>query len=96
VIACPCWRLRGRLELKLKDTVAAQKDFEASYAILPGATAAEQLGEIAEMKKDLNGAIQQYAPPPSAWADATNGGRRADAEIRQKLGNVWRLAHGLR
>src|SRR5260370_1055663 len=25
--------LRGRLELKLKDTVAAQKDFEASYAI---------------------------------------------------------------
>jgi len=84
--------LRGRLELKLKDTVAAQKDFEASYAILPGATAAEQLGEIAEMKKDLNGAIQQYARA-FAWADATNGaaGRR---EIRQKLGNVWRLAHG--
>ncbi len=84
--------LRGRLELKLKDTVAAQKDFEASYAILPGATAAEQLGEIAEMKKDLNGAIQQYARA-FAWADATNGaaGRRA---IRQKLGNVWRLAHG--
>jgi len=84
--------LRGRLELKLKDTVAAQKDFEASYAILPGATAAEQLGEIAEMKKDLNSAIQQYARA-FAWADATNGpaGRR---EIRQKLGNVWRLAHG--
>ena len=84
--------LRGRLELKLKDTVAAQKDFGASYAILPGAAAAEQLGEIAEMKKDLNGAIQQYARA-FAWADATNGaaGRR---EIRQKLGNVWRLAHG--
>jgi thiol-disulfide isomerase/thioredoxin len=84
--------LRGRLELKLKDTFAAQKDFEASYAILPGATAAEQLGEIAEMKKDLNGAIRQYARA-FAWADATNGaaGRR---EIRQKLGNVWRLAHG--
>src|SRR3981189_2079047 len=32
--------MRGRLELQLKDTVAAQKDFEASYAILPGATAA--------------------------------------------------------
>ncbi len=84
--------LRGRLELKLKDTVAAQKDFAASYAILPSATAAEQLGEIAEMKKDLNGAIQQYARA-FAWADATNetAGRRA---IRQKLGNVWRLAHG--
>jgi thiol-disulfide isomerase/thioredoxin len=84
--------LRGRLELKLKDMVAAQKDFEASYAILPGATAAEQLGEIAEMKKDSNGAIQQYSRA-FALADATNGtaGRR---EIRQKLGNVWRLAHG--
>jgi thiol-disulfide isomerase/thioredoxin len=84
--------MRGRLELKLKDTVAAQKDFAASYAILPGATAAEQLGEIAEMKKDLNGAIQQYARA-FALADATNGaaGRR---QIRQKLSNVWRLAHG--
>jgi tetratricopeptide (TPR) repeat protein len=84
--------LRGRLELKLKDTAAAQKDFEASYAVLPGATAAEHLGEIAEMKKDSNGAIQQYARA-FALADATNGaaGRR---EIRQKLGNVWRLAHG--
>src|SRR5437870_2961748 len=51
--------LRGRLQLKLKDTAAAQKDFEESYALLPGATAAEQLGEIAEMKKDLNRAIEQ-------------------------------------
>jgi thiol-disulfide isomerase/thioredoxin len=84
--------MRGRLELKLKDTAAARKDFEASYAILPSATAAEQLGEIAEMKKDLDGAIQQYART-FALADATNGaaGRR---QIRQKLGNVWRLAHG--
>ncbi|HUC52766.1 MAG TPA: TlpA disulfide reductase family protein [Candidatus Cybelea sp.] len=80
--------LRGRLELKLKDTVAAQKDLEASYAVLPGATAAEQLGEIAELKKDLNGAIQQYA---RAFALADAASRR---EIRQKLGNVWRLAHG--
>ena len=84
--------MRGRLELKLKDTAAAQKDFEASYAILPSATAAEQLGDIAEMKKDSNRAIQQYARA-FALSDATNGtaGRR---EIRQKLGNVWRLAHG--
>jgi len=84
--------LRGRLELKLKDTVEAQKDLAASYAIQPSATAAEQLGEIAELKKDSNGAIQQYARA-FALADATNGsaGRR---EIRQKLGNVWRLAHG--
>jgi thiol-disulfide isomerase/thioredoxin len=84
--------LRGRLELKLKDTVAAQNDFEASYAILPGATAAEQLGEIAELKKDSNSAIQQYARA-FALADATTG-TSSRREIRQKLGNVWRLAHG--
>jgi thiol-disulfide isomerase/thioredoxin len=84
--------LRGRLELKLKDTTAAQKDLEASYAILPSSAAAEQLGEIAELKKDSKGAIEQYARA-FALADATNGttGRR---EIRQKLGNVWRLSHG--
>jgi thiol-disulfide isomerase/thioredoxin len=84
--------LRGRLELKLNETLAAQTDFASSYAILPSATAAEHLGEIAELKKDLNGAIQQYARA-FALADATNGptGRH---EIRQKLGNVWRLAHG--
>jgi thiol-disulfide isomerase/thioredoxin len=84
--------LRGRLELKLKDTVAAQKDLGASYAILPSATAAEQLGEIAELKKDSNGAIQQYARA-FALADATPG-TSSRREIRQKLGNVWRLAHG--
>jgi len=84
--------LRGRLELKLKDLAAAQKDFEDSYEILPNAAAAEQLGEIAELKKDLNSAIRQYARA-FALADATGGptGRR---EIRQKIGNVWRLAHG--
>src|SRR5712671_3953716 len=84
--------LRGRLELRLKDTVAAQKDFEASYAILPSSTAAEQLGEIAEMKKDSKGAIMQYARA-FALADTTTG-TSSRREIRQKLGNVWRLTHG--
>ena len=41
--------LRGRLEMKLHDMVAAQKDFEASYASLPSAGPAEKLGEIAEL-----------------------------------------------
>jgi len=84
--------LRGRLELKLKDTVAAQKDFEASYAIVPSSTAAEQLGEIAELKKDSKGAIEQYARA-FALADTTTG-TSSRREIRQKLGNVWRLTHG--
>ena len=84
--------LRGRLELRLKDVNAAQQDFAASYAILPGATSAEQLGEIAELRKDLNTAILQYARA-FALADAGTGAS-ARKEIRQKLGNVWRLAHG--
>ncbi len=84
--------LRGRLQLKLKDTIAAQKDFESSYTVLPTSPAAEQLGEIAELKKDSNGAILQYARA-FALADATNG-TSSRREIRQKLGNVWRLTHG--
>lgn len=84
--------LRGRLEQKLHDTPAAQKDFEASYAVLPSAASAEQLGEIAELKKDLNTAVQQYARA-FALSDSGSGstGRR---EIRRKIGNVWRLARG--
>ena len=84
--------LRGRLELKLKNTAAAQKDLEASYALLPSSAAAEQLGEIAELKKDSKAAIEQYARA-FALADATNG-PASRYEIRQRLGNVWRLTHG--
>jgi thiol-disulfide isomerase/thioredoxin len=84
--------LRGELYLKLKDTSAAQKDFAASYIELPSAGAAEKLGELAELNKDLPGAIKEYARA-FALADGTNNtvSRR---EIRQKIGNVWRLAHG--
>jgi thiol-disulfide isomerase/thioredoxin len=84
--------LRGRLHLKLKELAPAKDDFEASYALIPSAAAAEKLGEIASLKKDLNTAILQYARA-FALADGSNGSvsRR---EIRQNLGNVWRLAHG--
>jgi thiol-disulfide isomerase/thioredoxin len=84
--------LRGRLAFKLHDNTAAEKDFQASMALSPSAAAGEKLGEIAELNKDLPRAIKEYArafalsDTPSA---AVN--RR---EIRQKLGNVWRLAHG--
>jgi thiol-disulfide isomerase/thioredoxin len=85
-------QLRGEIYLKLKDNAAAQKDFEASYAVLPTAGAAEKLAEVAEMKKDLAAAIEQYARA-FTLADSGNPGvsRR---EIRRKIGNVWRLAHG--
>jgi thiol-disulfide isomerase/thioredoxin len=85
-------QLRGELYLKLKDKAAAQRDFESSYAAVPTPGAAEKLGEVAEMNKDFPVAIEQYARA-FALADSANPGvtRR---EIRQKIGNVWRLAHG--
>jgi len=84
--------LRGRLAFKLHDNAAAEKDFRASMALSPNAAAGEKLGEIAELNKDLPGAIREYARA-FALADSSAAGvsRR---EIRQKLGNVWRLVHG--
>src|SRR6202140_1903053 len=85
-------QLRGELYLKLRASAAAQKDFESSYAVLPTPGAAEKLGEVAEMNKDFSAAIEQYSRA-FALADSANPSvtRR---EIRQKIGNVWRLAHG--
>jgi thiol-disulfide isomerase/thioredoxin len=84
--------MRGRLYFKLHDYPAAEKEFRASMTVSPNASVAEKLGEIAELNKDLPGAIREYARA-FAIADysATQPNRR---EIRQKLGNVWRLAHG--
>jgi thiol-disulfide isomerase/thioredoxin len=84
--------LRGRLELKLKNLPDARKDFESSYALVPNAVAAQKLGEIAELNKDLNAAILEYARAFSLADGSTSGVSRHD--IRQNLGNVWRLAHG--
>ncbi|MGC1417095.1 MAG: thioredoxin domain-containing protein [Candidatus Acidiferrum sp.] len=83
--------LRGRLDLKLHDTAAAEKDFRAGMALSPSASAGEKLGEIAELNKDLPGAIHEYA---RAFALANGTSAATRREIRQKLGNVWRLAHG--
>jgi thiol-disulfide isomerase/thioredoxin len=84
--------VRGELYQKLNDNPNAQKDFEASYALIPSAAAAEKLGALAERNKDLNAAIQQYARA-FALTDASSG-PTSRAELRKKIGNVWRLAHG--
>lgn len=84
--------LRGSLEGRLKDTLAARKDYEESYALQPNSGAALKLGELEELAKNYEEAARQYARA-FALSDAANksGNRR---EIREKLGNVWRLAHG--
>jgi thiol-disulfide isomerase/thioredoxin len=83
---------RGRLYMKLKDNTKAEKDFEDAYAFEPSAVAAEKMGEIAELNKDLPRAIQQYARAFSLFEGTKSAADRR--ETRQKLGNVWRLAHG--
>jgi thiol-disulfide isomerase/thioredoxin len=84
--------MRGDILMKLRDFPAAQQDFTASYQILPAPAAAERLGEIAELKKDWNSAVAEYARA-FALAEGKNG-NVSRKEIRQKLGNVWRMAHG--
>src|SRR5689334_10170592 len=84
--------LRGDLYFKLKDYDAARKDLATSYEIFPSAGAAQRLGETAELQKDLNTAIQEYA---RAFALAEGkSGTVSGEEIRKKIGNVWRLGHG--
>jgi cytochrome c biogenesis protein CcmG, thiol:disulfide interchange protein DsbE len=84
--------VRGRLYEKLKEPKKAQEDFETSYRILPSAVAAEHLGELAELRKDLPTAIHEYALA-FALADGS-AGSPSRADLRKKLGNAWRLAHG--
>ncbi len=84
--------LRGDLYLKLKDYPPAKKDLQTSYDLFPSASAAQRLGETAELQKDLDGAIQEYARA-FALAEGKNG-NVSRQEIRKKIGNVWRLAHG--
>jgi thiol-disulfide isomerase/thioredoxin len=84
--------LRGRLHLKLHQTRSAESDFQDSYELMPNSGAAEKLGEIAELNKELARASHEYARA-FALADGSKGSPDRQ-EIRRKLGNVWRLAHG--
>lgn len=84
--------VRGRLYQKLNDLPAAQKDYEASYGLQPTAMAAVKLAEIAELRKDPTEAIREYARAFALAGD--NSGALGRAELRKKIGNTWRLAHG--
>jgi thiol-disulfide isomerase/thioredoxin len=87
------YSLRGEIEKSQQGYEAAAKDFQQSYAIRPNAVAAEQLGEIAEMKSDYPKAIEEYS---LAFVLPEDGpaGKVDRRELRMKLGNVWRQVHG--
>jgi len=84
--------VRSRLETKLHDRSSARKDAEASYTLLPNSPAAEKLGELDELEKNYSAAITEYARAFSLLDSSAKSEHRR--ELRQKLGNVWRLAHG--
>ncbi|MBZ5528354.1 MAG: TlpA family protein disulfide reductase [Acidobacteriia bacterium] len=84
--------LRGRLNFRLNDRPAARADFQSSYLAEPNRGAAEKLGELAELDKDLPAAIEHYARAFLLAAEEDDSADRL--AIRRKLGNVWKQAHG--
>jgi thiol-disulfide isomerase/thioredoxin len=84
--------MRGKLQSERHAYDAAIADLQASYKLKANPGAALQLGEIAELQKKPDLAIEQYLVafvlPPLEGASADR------AEVRKKLGNVWQLAHG--
>jgi thiol-disulfide isomerase/thioredoxin len=64
-----------------------------SYAVQRNAVAAEQLGELAEMRRDYATAAQEYL---LAFVLPEDGavGKVNRREVRKRLGNVWRQLHG--
>jgi thiol-disulfide isomerase/thioredoxin len=87
------YNLRGQIEKSQHDDAAAQKDLRMSYSVRPNAIAAEQLGEIAEMRRDYATAAQEYL---LAFVLPEDGpvGKVNRREVRKRLGNVWRQLHG--
>ncbi len=79
--------IRGRLYQKLNELPNAQKDYQASYSLLPSASAAIKMGELAELRKDPTTAIQEYARAFALANDSTgaNGARRVTKENWQCL-----------
>jgi cytochrome c biogenesis protein CcmG, thiol:disulfide interchange protein DsbE len=87
------YNLRGQIEKSQHDDAAAEKDLRMSYAVQRNAVAAEQLGEIAEMRRDYATAAQEYL---LAFVLPEDGavGKVSRREVRKRLGNVWRQLHG--
>ncbi len=87
------YNLRGQIEKSQHDDAAAEKDLRMSYSVRPNAVAAEQLGEIAEIRRDYATAAQEYL---LAFVLPEDGpvGKVNRREVRKRLGNVWRQLHG--
>jgi thiol-disulfide isomerase/thioredoxin len=85
--------VRGQIETSQKNYDAATKDLQKSNSSRPNALAAEKLGEIAELRNDSAGAIDDYALA-FALPESGPAGTVDRRDLRRKLGNAWRLVHG--
>jgi thiol-disulfide isomerase/thioredoxin len=87
------YSLRGQIEKSQKNYDAATSDLQKSYAAKPNALAAEQLGELAELRGEPAKAIDEYLIAFVLPDDGTSV--KVDRrEVRKKLGNLWRQVHG--
>ncbi len=85
--------LRGQIENSQRNYDGAVKDLETSFSLRANASAAELLGEIAEIRKDYAKAFEEYSLAFILPEGGTSG--KVDRrEVRRKLGNVWRQSHG--
>ena len=92
-IMCQLFTLRGQIEKSQHTYDAAIKDLQMAYALRANALAAEAIGEIAEIQKDLARAIQEYSLA-FVLPETGPAGSVDRSEIRLKLGNVWKQTHG--
>jgi thiol-disulfide isomerase/thioredoxin len=84
--------VRGKMQSERHAYDAATTDLQASYKLKANPAAALQLGEIAELQKKTDAAIDQYLV---AFALPSIEGATVDrSDVRKKLGNMWQLAHG--
>ena len=75
-----------------KNYNAAVTDLEKSYRLQANAAAALRLGEIAELRGEREKAIEQFL---LAFVLPDLKGLSVDrAEVRRKLGNLWKQVHG--
>jgi thiol-disulfide isomerase/thioredoxin len=83
---------RGKLESERHTYDPAISDLRASYKLNANPAAALKLGEIAEMQKKTDEAIEQYL---IAFVLPSLEGAQVDrSDVRKKLGNMWQIVHG--
>jgi len=84
--------MRGKYQSERHAYDGAIADLQTSYKLSPNPAAAMELGEIAELQKKPDQAIEQYL---IAFVLPSQEGATVDrAEVRKKLGNMWQQAHG--